>query len=86
MTEWRAIETAPNDGIIKLGFVPSHDNNDYWIGPIWFDADDNTFLSDGVPKDIVGGNDGDELDPTICEKVAPTHWMPLPDPPKSEIR
>jgi hypothetical protein len=75
---WKPIETAPRDGTWFLAFWPQ-----YRIGP-WeyrslvmqtewvFDADDNSWGFES------GENYADEFDGD-----APTHWMPLPNPPEA---
>lgn len=68
MTPWQPIETAPRDGTPLLGFVPS-----YYQGKggicllIWLK---NAREPDGH------WYDGHAF------KTDPTHWMPLPEPPK----
>lgn len=68
--EWHPIETAPRDGTSILGYDPKHNQ----LGPIYV-----------VRYEI----DSYEYDPSWRETggenyftMNPTHWMPLPDPPK----
>ena len=66
--EWQTIDTAPKDGTGFLYFqkLPFGQK---WIGSgIWHDG-----------KFIHVQWNGDECDWTT---ISPTHWMPLPDPPK----
>ena len=67
---WQPIETAPKDGTEVLVFWP------YWSRKPFI-----AFYSGDV-----GGWDGERcLSPTHCEAYAeraPTHWMPLPEPPE----
>jgi hypothetical protein len=79
--EWQPIETAPKDGtevilgwdmasvwIVRNGWF--HDGND-WRG---FDLDDVGWWSyrHSVTQEKLEGYD------------TPTHWMPLPEPPKED--
>ena len=76
MGEWQPIETAPKDGT-----------------PVLFANYDAMCLLTGAPHvwagryDKLGGED-DELMMHECSYAAtnengdPTHWMPLPNPPK----
>lgn len=68
--QWQPISSAKDDGEVRLGFCPL-DQGDFWIGPVWFNADDGNWWSDG-------GCD-EALDASVV--VHPTHWMRLPDPP-----
>ena len=67
MSEWQPIETAPMDERVVMGyFGPGHDR-------YGFAAISHFFKWEAMPKRL----------PTnwpITE--APTHWMPLPEPPK----
>lgn len=75
MSEWRDIKTAPKDGSAILLFVPDKPVRDMWRGHVFDD-----------PRFCVGywrtwysqpewGNRNDA-------HFNPTHWMPLPEPPK----
>ena len=78
--QWQPIETAPKDGLVKLGFCPIGD--DFWIGSMWWNDDDLEWLTDGIPRALVLV-DGEPTDTSICEQAKPTHWMPLPLPPRN---
>ena len=71
--EWQPIETAPIDGSIFLGWWPDS------IG--WIDNDANAcavstwFIFDKFENPF-------ESPRKFGEDGAPTHWMPLPDPPQ----
>lgn len=71
--EWQPIETAPRDGTPILIFDPlRHVRIARW---------GDTFLAsriDGRSQPIFGFVVVD----TQFVKADPTHWMPLPDPPK----
>lgn len=75
--EWQPIETAPKDGtpILVFGKPQKHPNLESWydgsaIFTAEWDAIDESFC-------ILGG---DWLGPFID----PSHWMPLPAPPKAK--
>jgi hypothetical protein len=79
MVGWRPIETAPKDGTYVLLFFPSRPISDTFTGIVrsgcWGYVEDDDD-SDGWyehPEDDMTQRAGDGL---------PTHWMPLPDPPK----
>lgn len=65
---WRDIETAPKDDTIVIGFDPTRDD---------FDPEDN--LGHGV--EFMRWRDGSWIDPST-HTMKPTHWMPLPEPPR----
>lgn len=70
MAEWQPIETAPKDGTRILVFGP------YCGGlPIMATSKWLPWTEDRVEKGCWYANG-----------VAPTHWMPLPDPPKEPTR
>lgn len=70
--EWQPIETAPKDGIEILVYVPpSAYRNGYVRSVQWRERDiDYWHVEDNKngPFPLRGG--------------IPTHWMPLPEPPK----
>lgn len=68
MTEWQPIETAPRDGTGFLYFqrLPF---GQHWVGSAIFY--DDKFVH------VQWSGQEDEW-----VTLAPTHWMPLPDPPK----
>ena len=68
MNEWQPIETAPKDGTTVLLFSPGYGR---WLGshtgkPVWYCSK-------------IGDRD---IPPPKSEISKPTHWMPLPEPPK----
>lgn len=67
MSEWQPIETAPHDGTPVLVFSPG---NVQWVGT-WMPR---TWQDDGAGdwEGYYGGTSPRD----------PTHWMPLPEPPK----
>jgi uncharacterized protein DUF551 len=67
MSEWQPIETAPKDEHVQILTFKARTNNILWAGP-WYQT---SFWS---PKwGMFVGWPRDEK---------PTHWMPLPEPPK----
>ena len=71
MTEWKPIETAPRDGTEFLAFYPKT-----LYGPAAFyivslGADDPTNVM--IEKRNI-----------YNQSCHPTHWMPLPNPPKEK--
>lgn len=71
---WRPIETAPKDGTPMLLGAYGHNS---WVG-YW--CGDKTDTRTGMTAWVDGSRDRDELLYTIDW---PTHWMPLPAPPKA---
>lgn len=69
---WRPIETAPKRGMILVYGQPKDTEDLRFTGPgihaAYWDEIDQAYCLDG----------GTWLGPFI----APTHWMPLPEPPK----
>ena len=86
--EWQPIETAPRDGTPFQARIPSFgdDNIIAWTNG----------LLDGSENECGGWFFAEEQEPPECwtdgvcwavnedgfPSVAPTHWMPLPEPPK----
>lgn len=74
---WRPIETAPKDGTRLLLCNASHDSVEvgfwdkgfYWTSRNGFDGEWTNGYCDEYERDVV---------------LKPTHWMPLPEPPKGE--
>lgn len=83
MIEWQPFETAPKDG--------SHILLNTRYGPIvaWWadiDAGDKRWVDDYEPRFCwIGHSDGknDALFLRL-DYLEPSHWMPLPEPPRSE--
>jgi len=83
MNKWQPIETAPRDGtsiLIHNNYAPGLENgvaHHCWAGNTlvasWWADDDN-----GEWVVYIGLVE----DPSV--QFEPTHWMPLPDPPKDE--
>jgi len=77
MSEWQPIETAPRDGtpILVFGgeFTPSVDPP----RPVESAVKCERSIEDGVLRYFVC-----DTDYYSAEVVGPTHWQPLPQPPK----
>ena len=73
MNTWQPIETAPKDGTLVLTCVEGV----YYrpITGVWSSYHPNQAGKTCWRTSPVGG-----------DKIAPTHWMPLPDPPKEESK
>ena len=72
MSEWQPIETAPKDGTPVLVAQP-RDKHGWWIDVAenFYEVDEHL---DATDKWL-----GRESHSVSCR---PTHWMPLPEPPK----
>lgn len=68
MSEWQPIETAPKDGTAFLAFEPSEDDDPPRIGVCYIST------SGDLIENVSAGFADDY-------SFAPTHWMPLPEPP-----
>ena len=84
MSEWQPIETAPKDGRTMLvGYLNSHGNWRTMRGR-WYSQD--TIEEEWEDPDLAGEGwyetvvESDEY--PNCWWTTPTHWMPLPEPPK----
>lgn len=69
MRDWQPIETAP-EGVRVLVYMPDLNK----VSEAWYSA--NTKL---WPRDREFNEDGE-----ACNLGYPSHWMPLPEPPKLE--
>lgn len=84
--QWRPIETAPKDGAdILIGF----DSASVWVVHVawWRDSSDEGFSECGFDQSDVGWWSyvkGAVTQEQLNGYRTPTHWMPLPPPPKSE--
>ena len=67
--EWQPIETAPKDGSAILGAWQCLNKTWDMDAMFWFEED-----GEGAWFDYFGDYDH-----------SPTHWMPLPEPPKEEV-
>ena len=71
--KWQTIDTAPKDGTVIIAYQPS-----------------GTFFSGHKYPEVVGiasWQEPDDLNPAhwsgpLGPKGHPTHWMPLPSPPR----
>ena len=65
---WRSVDCAPEDTTVLIAW----DNGHIAIGGLWTDLEDP-----GNPKWCEDYGHGGEV-----QELPPTHWMPLPSPPK----
>ncbi len=83
---WQPIETAPRDGTTCLLWT-TIERRVWWMTIDRDDYDDQPqpivgrWWRDGWVSDAGYTPYGDSTDMDSCE-LRPTHWMPLPDPPK----
>ena len=80
MSDWQPIETAPKDGTaiwLLLDNVPYIGYGEPEI-PV-FDRKSMWFIKAGFRRKA---DMPDEIFGTYAYDVHPTHWMPLPEPPK----
>ena len=78
MTEWRPIDTAPDDGPV-LVFQPRHELFEgYWMDEVMAVASRNRFGRWTI--EYVSGFEWE----SELESGRVTHWMPLPSPPQKD--
>jgi|GEM_PF-1728610 len=82
IAEWRPIETAPKDGteiILRKADRVSAGN---WIDPVRISTEPHA--TTGEPVQLVEHEEGfwQSWDGGFADDDEPTHWMPLPEPPK----
>jgi hypothetical protein len=76
MSEWQPIDTAPKDGTPILAYGPEYCGNKNITAVLeWYAF---TPRIGGGMWNAVGAS-GYECE---CDLQEPTHWMPLPEPPK----
>ena len=80
MTDWQPIETAPKDGTSIIAMY-IHINTEIVHAVFWMDVEED---SPGDPDDVgwwtyVWSEVGRSK---LEDWMTPTHWMPLPPPPK----
>ena len=77
MSDWQPIETAPKDGtIVDLWVYGDRCTNCFWCTGEEFDDEDYTPHWRQQYSEAAG--------PSFGLDAEPTHWMPLPPPPKTE--
>lgn len=90
---WQVIETAPKERPVLVAFVNTYGNSRV-VKAVYFDAG-RISMEDDYPGEIddEGCNaqagwfeDSDSHEPAYWQMTyAPTHWMPLPDPPSAGV-
>ena len=77
--QWQPIETALRDGSYIIAGCFKRDEFKWVKHSRWITADEISEI-EGLPADEFGPGwtDGDD----DSEPLYPTHWMPLPAPPK----
>ena len=83
MTEWQPIETAPKDGTIVFGYF-SLDDGSHFLSEIMWVKNGEMVCGGGKDDVLVGPQAWFSL--LARREVSPTHWMPLPEPPKQEAK
>lgn len=73
--EWQPIETAPRDGTQFLGYSAALGRTPMYV--CWW----STSVRNGEPFICVLGG-GEIYGSKMVRDLFPTHWMPLPEPPK----
>jgi len=77
MSEWQTIETAPTDGTAVILFTSQRRRN-VWIGHFT----EVVRMENGVEVFRHAGWTGTNIWPTSDADHVPTHWQPLPEPPR----
>lgn len=84
MGEWKGIDSAPKDGteiiLMKAGRVSSGSWVEWSETESHYDSTGNYIGRTTVEE----GASWCSYDGGFCEDDEPTHWMPLPEPPKDE--
>jgi hypothetical protein len=75
--QWLPIGTAPKDGTVVLGFANNEDGTVFLSEIMWCKKNETII---GVTGNEAGPNQWFSL--LLSGSVRPTHWMPLPKPPK----
>lgn len=82
MSDWQPIETAPKCDLHPYDRRASEESafvlvwNGFHVGVAYYQIDDDDFLN--------GGCWVSEAEEFISPE--PTHWMPLPSPPKAQVQ
>jgi len=80
MSEWRDISTAPKDGTAIWLLVDGHQYIGYCRPADWLNKKESWFLKATFLR---RENNPDEIYGCYAFDTAPTHWMPLPEPPEN---
>lgn len=90
MSEWQPIETAPRDGTEFQARIPGYGDNNLiaWRGGLLDqegqDCGGWCYMGTGNPPDCWTDGICWMLNDEMEQSVEPTHWMPLPEPPKDD--
>lgn len=86
MDQWQPIDTAPMDGSAIWLLVEGHPYIGYGEPKNWLHETNRWFaratFRQRDPEERNARNLPDEIYACNGIDVAPTHWMPLPEPPK----
>lgn len=66
--DWQPIESAPKDGVVLVGGHWPVVENEWLSGQSWWNIGTCTDVG------VYGSWD---------DRISPTHWMPLPEPPSA---
>ena len=91
MTEWQPIETAPKDGRKIDVFCGNAEFPQRYCDITFREPTDGEFWCNGVDDDVdIKNGEIDRYRGWFCPLIGklqgdnfPTHWMPVPDPPKN---
>lgn len=75
MSEWQPIETAPSDGTEFQAWIARRGSPGYWETRCKFNEDGTFVVWDRIDYDVDGWE-------PVSFPLAPTHWMPHPEPPQ----
>ncbi len=85
MSAWKPIETAPKDGTSVLVWFYGEPHVAVYA-PIWTPENKRWFVRHPKWPDSSSWSQVTEIEPNqfqvMAGLVGPTHWMPLPEPPK----
>lgn len=76
---WQPIETAPKDETVVLLWCPQSWDTDFVRVGWWFEAES--------PHEDSGWYDDEAASHPLTDLYGePTHWMPLPEPPRDTMK
>ena len=85
MNEWHPIETAPKNRLLLVGFFNSLGK---WrsMHAQWRDDLPQHDMAEAEDEPAEAGWYEGSLEAEMLFPVNPTHWMPLPEPPKIDTK